>query len=218
MNKIALLVEKRSQTGKGPARRLRALGKAPAVFYGKNIEPIKLSVDIHEFGKVMDKGGRNTLFDLQVRENGGTVNHVAVLKERQVRPLDGSLIHVDFLEVFMDEAIQVNVPLEFHGKSVGVDKGGIFLAAAREIQISCLPNDIPSSIEVDISDLDVGQSVHINQITLPKGVTPLHEDDFVIASVASPKREEVAEVEAEAEEAAAAEAAEAKPAEPEKSE
>lgn len=201
MNRITLLVEKRSQTGKGPARRLRAMGKAPAVFYGKNSEPIKLSVDIHEFGKAMEQGGRNTLFDLQVLENGGTVNHVAVLKERQTRPLDGSLVHLDFLEVFMDEPIQVNVAVEFHGKSIGVEKGGIFQAVAKELQLSCLPRDIPSSVEVDISALDVGQSLHINQITLPEGVTSVHEDDFVLATVVSPKKAE--EVEGEAEEAAA---------------
>jgi len=209
MNKITLLVEKRSQTGKGPARRLRAMGKAPAVFYGKNSEPIKLSVDTHEFGKAMEKGGRNTLFDLQVLEDGGTVNRVAVLKERQARPLDGSLIHLDFLEVFMDELIHVNVAVEFHGKSVGVEKGGVFQAVARELQISCLPRDIPSSVEIDISALDVGQSLHINQIKLPEGVTSLHEDDFVLATVVLPK-----EAEGEAEEAA--EATETKTAEADK--
>ncbi|MDQ7782467.1 MAG: 50S ribosomal protein L25 [Desulfomonilaceae bacterium] len=216
MNKVALNVEKRSQTGKGPARRLRAAGKAPAVFYGKNIEPIKLSVDVHEFGKIMEKGGRNTLFDLQVRENGGTVNHVAVLKERQVRPVDGALIHVDFLEVFMDEPIQVNVQIDFVGKSIGVENGGLFQPVVRELQISCLPNDIPTTLEIDISDLDVGHSMNVSQMKMPKGVTLLHEDDFVVASVVAPKRLELEEVEAEAEEAA--EAAEAETAEAEKSE
>ncbi len=218
MNKVALLVETRSQTGKGPARRLRAKGKAPAVFYGKNIEPMKLSVDVHELGKVMEAGGRNTLFDLHVQENGGTVKHVAVLKERQVRPLDGALIHLDFLEVSMDEAIQVAVQLEFTGKSVGVEKGGVFQISARELQVSCLPSDIPGLVEVDISDLEVGQSIHVNQINLPEGVTPLHEDDYVVASVVPPKRAEAEEGEGEEAEAAAAEAAEGEAEEGEKKE
>lgn len=207
MNKIALSVEKRSETGKGPARRLRAVGKAPAVFYGKKSEPMKLSVNAHEFKKVMQQGGRNTLFDLQIQEDGGTTNRVALLKERQSNPIDGTLIHLDFLEVFMDKPIQVNVPLEFHGKCIGVEQGGVFQIAAREILISCLPQDIPSSLSVDISNVDIGHSLHISEIELPEGATLIQEETFVVASCVTPKR--VAELlEEEEEEAVEGEAVE----------
>ncbi|MFH1115929.1 MAG: 50S ribosomal protein L25 [Pseudomonadota bacterium] len=207
MKKMSLMVERRSQTGKGPARRLRAKGKAPAVFYGKNIEPMKLSVDVHELAKVMEASGRNTLFDLEVQEDGSTVRHVAVLKERQVRPLDGALIHVDFIEVSMTEPIQVTVQLEFSGKTIGVEKGGVLQISARELLVSCLPSDIPGLVEVDVTDLEVGRSIHVNQIKFPDGVTPVHEDDYVVVSVVPPKRAD-AEGAEEAPEAAGAEAAE----------
>ena len=220
MNKIALSVEKRSQTGKGPARRLRAVGKAPAVFYGRKIEPMKLTVDAHEFQLVMDKGGRNTLFDLQIKEDGGTSSRIALLKERQFNPMDGTLIHLDFLEVFMDKPIQVNVPLEFHGKCIGVEKGGVFQIAAREILISCFPKDIPNSMSVDITNVDIGHSLHISEIELPEGATPLHEETFVIATCVTPKRVEevLEEEEEEAVEGEAAEGSEKEAAEAEKTE
>lgn len=220
MNKIKLTVEKRSQTGKGPARRLRATGKAPAVFYGRNREPVKLSVDIHEFQQVMDKGGRNTLFDLQVKDDGGTSSRLARLKERQAKPLDGSLIHLDFQEIFMDEQMEVTVPLEFHGKSVGVEMGGVFQIAARELLVSCLPGDIPESLSVDISNMEIGHSLHVSEITIPEGLTPLHEESHVVATVVTPKRvaEVLAEEEEAEEEAAATEATEKEETEAEKTE
>ena len=201
MNKISLSVEQRVETGKGPARRLRVTGRVPAVLYGKKTEPRKLSVDVREFRKAMEEGGRNPLLDLKVTENGEIVaTRVAVLKERQMRPVDGSLVHLDFHEVLMDEPIEVTVPIEFEGKPVGIDKGGLFQPVTRELRVMCLPDDIPSSITVDVSGLDIGDSVHIGAITLPKGVTAVQDAGISLASVATPMKEEVP-----AEEAAPAE-------------
>ena len=191
MNKISLSVEQRVETGKGPARRLRVTGKVPAVLYGKKTEPRKLSVDVREFKKAMEEGGRNPLLDLKVTENGKVVTtRVAVLKERQTRPVDGGLIHLDFHEVLMDEPIEVTVPIEFEGKPVGIDKGGLFQPTTRELRVVCLPNDIPSSITVDVSGLDIGDSVHIGAITLPKGVTTAQDAGISLASVTAPMKEE----------------------------
>ena len=201
MNKISLSVEQRVETGKGPARRLRVTGKVPAVLYGKKTEPRKLSVNVREFRKAMEEGGRNPLLDLKVTENGEVVaTRVAVLKERQTRPVDGSLIHLDFHEVLMDEPIEVTVPIEFEGKPVGIDKGGLFQPVTRELRVMCLPDDIPSSITVDVSGLDIGDSVHIGAITLPKGVSAVQDAGVSLASVAAPMKEEVAAEEAAAEE------------------
>jgi large subunit ribosomal protein L25 len=192
MNKISLSVEQRAETGKGPARRLRMTGKVPAVLYGKKTEPRKLSVDVREFRKAMEEGGRNPLLDLKVTENGKVVaTRVAVLKERQMRPVDGSLVHLDFLEILMDEPIEVTVAIEFQGKPVGLDKGGLFQPTTRELRVMCLPDDIPSSITVDISGLDIGDSVHIGEITLPKGVSAVQDAGVSLASVAAPMKEEV---------------------------
>ena len=201
MNKISLSVEQRVETGKGPARRLRVIGKVPAVLYGKKTEPRKLSVDAREFRKAMEEGGRNPLLDLKVTENGKVVaTRVAVLKERQMRPVDGSLIHLDFQEVLMDEPIEVTVAIEFEGKPVGIDKGGMFQPVTRELRVLCLPDDIPSSITVDVSGLDIGDSVHIGAITLPKGVSAVQDAGVSLASVAAPMKEEVPGEEAAAEE------------------
>jgi len=192
MNKISLSVEQRVETGKGPARRLRVTGRVPAVLYGKKTEPRKLSVDVREFRKAMEEGGRNPLLDLKVTENGEIVaTRVAVLKERQMRPVDGSLVHLDFLEVLMDEPIEVTVPIEFEGKPVGIDKGGMFQPVTRELRVMCLPDDIPSSITVDVSGLDIGDSLHIGAITLPKGVSAVQDAGVSLASVATPMKEEV---------------------------
>ena len=143
MNKVTLSVDQRTETGKGPARRLRAVGKAPAIFYGKKTEPIKIAIDVHDFKKAIEQAGSNPLFDLKIRGNEGTTTRRALLKERQIRPVDGSLVHLDFLEVFMDESIEVTVPIEFEGKPVGIDKGGVFQPSTRELRISCLPDNIP---------------------------------------------------------------------------
>ncbi len=206
MNKVVLSVDQRTQKGKGPARRLRAVGKAPAVFYGKKSEPIKIAIDVHEFRKAVEQAGSNPLFDLQIREGGGITTRRALLKERQTNPLDGSLIHLDFLEVFMDESIEVTVPIEFDGKPVGIDKGGIFQPATRELRISCLPDNIPNVIVVDVSGLDVGHSVHIAEIALPPGVSALQDKTVALATVAAPKM--AAEEAAPGEEAEAAAASE----------
>ena len=203
MNKVTLSVDQRIESGKGPARRLRAAGKAPAVFYGKKTEPIKIAIDVHDFRKAIEQAGSNPLFDLQIREDGGTTTRRALLKERQIRPLDGSLVHLDFLEVFMDESIEVTVPIEFEGKPVGIDKGGIFQASARELRVSCLPDNIPNVITVDVSGLDVGHSVHVGDITLPEGVSTLQDKGVAVATVAALKKEEEKAATAEEAEAAA---------------
>ncbi|MBI4964649.1 MAG: 50S ribosomal protein L25 [Desulfomonile tiedjei] len=203
MSKIVLTVDNRDKTGKGPARRLRAAGKVPAIFYGKKTEPIKIAVDNHEFRKAVEQAGTNPLFDLQITEKGEVSTRRALLKDRQTRPWDGTLVHLDFLEVFMDESIQVTVPLEFEGKPAGLDKGGMFHVASRELVISCLPDDIPDVIKVDVSGLDIGDSVHVGAITLPKGVVALEDAGVALATLAAPKKEEEAEAEAPTEEAEA---------------
>lgn len=198
MNKIPLPVDQRFQIGKGPARRLRASGKVPAVFYGRETEPTKITVDVQQFRKALDQGGTNPLFELQIRDAYESVDRTAILKERQINPLDGSIIHLDFIQVFMDETIEVTVPVEFVGKPVGVDRGGVFQSSVRDLQVSCLPTNMPSSLTADVSGLDVGSSLHISDLTLPPGVKVLQPEDTVLASVVVPKRGEIAEAEEEA--------------------
>jgi large subunit ribosomal protein L25 len=200
MSTVSLPVQQRTETGKGPARRLRVKGQAPAILYGKKSESLNLSLDIREFTKLLDEFGGSSLFELAITGTDGNVTtRVALLKERQIRPVDDSLVHVDFQAVVMDEPIEVVVPLHFVGIPVGVDKGGIFQPAVREIRISCLPDRIPSVINVDVSGLDLGHSLHIREMTLPEGITPKQEQGLSLASVLALKKE--------GEEAAPAEAA-----------
>jgi large subunit ribosomal protein L25 len=207
MRKIQLSVDQRTEVGKGPVRRLRASGKIPAIFYGKKIVPIKLSVDRHDFTKLYQQEGRNAVYELLIPDNGGTAGRAAILKERQTNPVDGSVIHLDFIEVFMDEIVEVGVALEFTGKAIGEENGGIVQAAARSVRVSCLPNDIPELIEVDVSGLDVGDSVHVKDLVLPPAVTVIDDDTMAIVSVVMPKRVEV-ETPLEGEEGAEEEAEE----------
>lgn len=202
MAKITLPVDNRDETGKGPARRLRAAGKVPAIFYGRKTDPIKIAVNGHDFKKAMEQAGTNPLFDLQISEQGKVNTRRALLKERQTRAWDGTLVHLDFLEVFMDESIEVTVPLEFEGKPIGVEKLGVFHVASRELLISCLPDDIPDVIKVDVSGLDIGHSLHVGEITLPKGVSAIDDPGVAVATVAAQRKEEEAEAAAPAEEPA----------------
>jgi large subunit ribosomal protein L25 len=201
MNKITLQVEQRSETGKGPARRLRAAGQAPAIFYGRRAEPVKLAINVHEFRKALEDAGSNPLFDLRVTGDGKTTSLSAMLKERQIRPVDGSLVHLDFQEVLMDESIEVTVPLEFEGKPIGLDKLGEFHIISRELRISCLPGDIPNVITIDVSGLDLGHSIHAGDVTLPQGASAVTEPTVALATVSTPRKEK-AEVEEEGPEAA----------------
>jgi len=207
MEKIELAADQRYEIGKGPARRLRATGKVPAIFYGKNREPMKIALDLREFRKFMEEAGSNPLFDLKIRDRGTTTSRTALLKERQIKPVDGEIMHLDFIEVVMDEAIEVTVPLEFEGKPIGLDKGGMFQATTKDLRISCLPDQIPAVVKVDVSHLDMGHSLHVGDIPVPAGVRIIQELSQAVATVLAPKRVEEAPVEGEA----PAEAAEAAP-------
>ncbi len=193
MNKVLIEVEKRTETGKGPARRLRAVGKIPATLYGRKSQPMSLSLNEHEFRKIYERAGSTSLFDLQITEDGGISTRSALIKERQIRAFDGTILHLDFQEILMDEAIEMAIPVEFEGKPIGLDKGGDFLITLREIRVSCLPGNIPGAIVVDVAGLDLGHSIHVGEITLPEGVSAVTEAGVALASVTTQRKEEEAE-------------------------
>jgi large subunit ribosomal protein L25 len=190
MNRIALEVEQRTETGKGPSRRLRAAGKVPAVLYGKKAQPLSLTLNKLDLMKAVEKAGTNPIFQLNIKGAGGAATRSAILKERQIRPLDSTLLHIDFLEVSMDEALEVHVPIECEGTPVGVEKGGIFQQVVRELKVRCLPGDIPNVIKVDVTRLELGHAIHVSDLTLPSGVTAAEEPGTAIATVVAPRKEE----------------------------
>jgi len=191
MEKKELKAEVRQLIGKGGSRRLRSQNLVPAVFYGPHMkDPISLSVHAQELIKAV-QAGPNVLFVLKSGDtaiNGKTV----LIKDEQIHPLTQSFLHVDLYEVKMDEKIKVKVPVALVGKPIGLSNGGILQAVVRELDVRCLPDQIPDKIEADVSGLDIGDSLHISDVTLPPGVEVLGSVNYTLAAVAVPEEEEVA--------------------------
>jgi len=213
---IKLSATSRTEKGKGVAKRLRREGKLPAVVYGHKTAPIALTIDSKQLLKLIVEGkSEHKLFSLSIEGNGTPLEKTVMIKELQIDPLKRNFLHVDFFEVAMDEEITLSLVIKLVGEAPGVEMGGVLQQVRREIEIRCLPSQIPDTVEVDVSTLNIGDSVHLNDIQLPEGVKVLDDADLTIATVLAPTVEkEVAPGEAEgevAEEAAAAEAgAEAK--------
>jgi len=202
-----LSAENREGTGKSVTRKLRAAGRIPGVVYGKKRDPESIHLDPVALEKLLKKSGAglNTLIDLSV---GGRTDTVLV-KELQRHPVRGAFWHVDFYQVDLTQTIEVSIPLHFVGKARGVEFGGILDHPLREIEVECLPRAIPEFVEVDVSALDVGQSIHVSDLVLPEGVEVLTDGGLPVASVVLPAaEEEPAEVAAEGETPAEGAAAE----------
>jgi len=219
VGEISISVELRDGRGKGPARRLRAAGRVPGVVYGQGKGAVAISFDPIQLERSIkgSHAGINTLFDLDGEKSveGRTV----IVKELQREPVRGDITHADFLELDLTARLNVSVPVHLEGTPQGVVLGGILEHTLREVELACLPNAIPDELTISVEALDVGQSLHVSDLSLPDGVELLTDPELSVASVALPKAEEevvAAEVTEEgAEEAADAADAEAgdKPAE-----
>jgi large subunit ribosomal protein L25 len=188
MADIVVAAENRTETGKNVNRRLRTRGLIPGVLYGAKREAVPLAVSPKEITTILrSKTGENTLFDLEI---GGSRRKV-ILKEFQVNPIKGNLLHADFYEVALDKPIEVSVHIEVTGTPVGVKvQGGLLDHVTREVEVSCLPSDIPEKITVDVSELEMGQAVRVSDLKVPDKVTMLSEPDLVIVHVVAPRAEE----------------------------
>jgi large subunit ribosomal protein L25 len=197
---IELNTNIRTTTGNGPARRLRQAGQIPAVLYGPETESVLLSVNISDIERVL-KTGRigQVLINLVIPNNGETSTKTVMVKELQIHPVSRNFLHIDFYEITMDRKIIVNVPVTTTGKSKGVEIGGILQIIRRELEVQCLPLNVPESIEIDITDLEIGDSIHVADIPRQTDVEFLGDENFTVVTVISPKIEE--EVEPEEEEA-----------------
>jgi large subunit ribosomal protein L25 len=207
MPEIVVPAESRSETGKNENRRLRGRGMIPGVLYGMGKAAVPVAVSPREIGAILKSAsGENTLFDLDL---GGTRRKV-ILKEFQREPLRGQILHADFYEVALDKVLQVMVQIELSGVPVGVKlQGGIVDFVTRELEVECLPADIPAKITVDISHLELGKHLRVSDLKLGDRVEILAEPDLVIAHVVLPRAEVAAE--AAATEAVPAEATAAEP-------
>jgi large subunit ribosomal protein L25 len=210
LEKIDLNATARTATGNGPARVMRSDGRVPAILYGRNTEPMLLSVNIHELELVLKKHSINQVLLNLVINNGGTVAKPAMIKELQTHPVSRKYLHVDFYEIDMQRKIRVDIPVVATGKSIGVENGGVVQVVRRDLEVLCLPGEIPESIIIDITNLDMGDSVHVKEIPLPEGVEIPADVNFTVLTILSPRVEvEAEEGEGEEEEGEAAEAEEA---------
>lgn len=204
---MSLQAEIRDAAGKGPARRLRRTGKVPGVLYGARKEALPVAVDPKQLAAILrSDSGQNTIFEL--RMDGEKT--AAMIVDWQREPVRGALIHVDLKRIAMDQRLRVRVPVQSQGEPTGVKlQGGILELVTREIELECLPGDIPEHITVDVSELSMGQNLRVGDLQLAPGLKVLTESDRVVAHIVAVKEEEVAPA------AAAVEGAEAAPAEPE---
>jgi large subunit ribosomal protein L25 len=201
MQRPVLTAEIREGVGKEKAKKLRAKGLIPAIFYGPRSQTIPLVIDSKELAKVFQtEAGENVLIDLDIRKGAQSDRKVVMLKDIQIDSLQNITLHTDFFEVAMDEMVTVEVPVHLVGKPEGTKVGGILDQIRRVIQIQCFPGDIPKSIDIDVSPLKIGDSIHVQDIQVEKAKI-ISDTNFTIATVLPPVVEEKV-VEAVAPEAA----------------
>lgn len=206
MAKSELIVTHREATGKGAARSLRRQGLVPGVVYGKGVEATSLSVEPKALeAAIATEAGWNTLITL--RGDGPFDGKVVVLKQVDLDPIRREPKHVDFHAIDLNKKVHVMVPVHVIGKSEGEKAGGALQLVRRELECVCLPTAIPSSIDVDVAAMHIGDVLHIDDVTLPEGVDVPHDVNFTVLTVVGIKAE-VSEEEAEGEEAEGAEEAE----------
>lgn len=215
MELLELKTNLRLSVGSSPARELRRKGKIPAVLYGPETEPILLSVNIIDLEQAMQKGTSSQVLFSLVIQNDKTNKKAVMIKELQIHPVSRNFLHVDFYEIDMNRKINVKVPVTIKGKSKGIELGGTLQILRRELEVLCLPLKVPESIEVDITDLDIGDSVHVDEIPLEGDIEIPFDVNFTVVTMLSPKFEEELEEAEEVEEAEEAEEAAAEEETPE---
>jgi len=203
MAKSVLNVETRVRTGKGGSRKVRQDGLVPAVVYGKGVEALNLRLDPKALQKaVATEAGWNTLITL--KGDGPFDGLVVILKDMQIDAIRRNPTHIDFLAIDLKKTLAVMVPVQPVGKSQGEIEGGTLQLVRHEIEVYCLPTNIPTSIEIDVTALNIGEVVHIDEVSLPEGVESQHDVNFTVLTVVGRMAEEV-EVDEEAEEGVATE-------------
>lgn len=214
MKELSLTVEKRDRIGKGSNRRLRKAGEIPAVVYGPATEPIPVKVKYQKLYRLMHGIPLNTIIDLAIEGDGGPARKV-LIRGLQKDPVTGELLHLDFHHIPLDKPITLTIPVRAVGVPIGVKNfGGIVEHIRREVDISCLPTNIPGEVEVDISELNIGDSVHVSDLKI-ENVHIITDPTRTLVTVVAPTvvktAAEVAAEEAEAAEAAEGEEGEEKP-------
>ena len=189
METLEVQANARAAGGKNHARRLRRSGKIPAVLYGPKTQAVALELDRKDFSARVALLQGSHLVRLK-SSVPALAEKVALVKEMQFHPISGDVTHADLYEVDLAAKIQVQVPLRFVGKAAGVTRGGILQPIVREVEVECLPMDIPGFFSVDVGALDIGDSIHVEEIQMPADVTLVFESNFAVVTVVTPTVEE----------------------------
>lgn len=192
MGKPALKVKIREKIGKGHARRLRKKGLMPAILYGPHLEesiPLKINVsELNSFLSSLSEEDR--IFTLQFADEDKEDKREVIIKDTQYNWMRGKLEHIDFYEITRGEAISTKIPLSLMGDSPGAEKGGVVEQVIREVEVECLPENIPPHIDVNLEELEIGDSLRIKDLQIPPGVKILASPEEVVVSILSPISEE----------------------------
>lgn len=197
MSELTIEVHERAVRGSGASRKLRAAGKIPAVVYGGGRESVAIEVDARVLQELLRKSGsEHAIFLLKLGDSGKSRH--TMIRDLAIDPISRRILHVDFQRVNLKEKVRVSVPIELLGTPFGVkDEGGVLDFVTREVEIESLPGQIPPHLELDVSELHIGQHLEAGELTLPEGVELLDDVDRVLVSVAHPRvvEEEVEEEE-----------------------
>jgi large subunit ribosomal protein L25 len=197
-DKAVLKAEKREGTGKGVARKLRQSGRVPAVLYGRELDSMHLSLDAHDAELLFRSiSVENTIVSLEVE--GEKTPFETLVREIQMHPWRGAMMHVDFLRIQAGVAVDLEVPVHLEGVPAGVrHNGGVLEQTIHEIPVRCIPSKIPESFVLDVTELDLNDALHVSDIELEEGIELRLDPELTICSVAVPRAEEAAEPEEEA--------------------
>lgn len=188
MRQLALAAHVRENRGKGAARKLRQNNQLPAIFYGPATESIMLTVDYPELTRITSQGkGENVILDLQITSDHGEDTRKAMLKDLMVDPVTGAYLHADFYEISMDKEITVEIPVTLVNTPIGVtEEGGFLQHIRRDITVSCLPDNLIDSLALDVSGLDIGDTIHVRDIEFPEGIRCAEDGHLTVAVVSAP--------------------------------
>jgi large subunit ribosomal protein L25 len=187
-NQVKLSARPRLEAGRNAVRKVRARGAVPAVLYGARDVARNLEVDRKDIEDLLSRAvGENILVELEISDGAKTTNRTSLIQEVQHHPVQGGIIHIDFYAVSMTEEIEAEIVLESEGEPIGVKTfNGLLQQSMRSLPVQCLPQNLPEIIVVDVSGLNIGDSLHVRDIKLPRGVTALADEDLTVFLVSEP--------------------------------
>ena len=191
MAELTLEVVRREKTGKEIAGKLRQEGKIPAVVYGGHRDPVAITVDRKTVSEMIQKSEHGVRSIFLLKMTGSDQQRHAMIKDVQIDPISRRMTHIDFVRVAMDEKVRVTIPVHISGTAIGVKEGGILDWQVRELHVECLPNEIPDTIDVDVSPLGNHQYFRISDIKLPESVKVLDDPERVVVGVTQARAEVV---------------------------